>query len=72
MAVYPGNATYCDLYHTATDRFLLRIPLCPRTRLYTLRTPWPSFCHVTTRAGTSTHPSHPPTSPPPQQQQQQQ
>ncbi|CAI7906771.1 unnamed protein product [Closterium sp. NIES-54] len=43
-AIYPGNASYCDLYNTASGRFLLRIPLCPRTRLYTLRTPRPSFC----------------------------
>ncbi|CAI7873297.1 unnamed protein product, partial [Closterium sp. NIES-53] len=58
-AIYPGFANYCDLYQTSSGRFLLRIPLCPRTRLYTLRTPRPSFCHITTRAGTSTGPPHP-------------
>ncbi|CAI7781693.1 unnamed protein product [Closterium sp. NIES-53] len=63
-AIYPGFANYCDLYQTSSDHFLLRIPLCPRTRLYTLRTPRPSFCHVTARAGTSTGP--PPPLPPPQ------
>ncbi|CAI7921936.1 unnamed protein product, partial [Closterium sp. NIES-54] len=63
--IYSGFASYCDLYHTASGRFLLRIPLCPRTRLYTLRTPRPSFCHVTTRAGTSTGPLPPPPPPPP-------
>ncbi|CAI7869091.1 unnamed protein product [Closterium sp. NIES-53] len=63
-AIYPGFANYCDLYQTSSGRFLLRIPLCPRTRLYTLRTPRPSFCHVTTRAVTSTGP--PPPLPPPQ------
>ncbi|CAI7776081.1 unnamed protein product [Closterium sp. NIES-53] len=63
-AIYPGNASYCDLYNTASGRFLLRIPLCPRTRLYTLRTPRPSFCQVTTRAGTSTSPPTPPPTPP--------
>ncbi|CAI7913198.1 unnamed protein product [Closterium sp. NIES-54] len=64
-AIYPGFATYYDLYQTSSGRFLLRIiPLCPRTRLYTLRTPRPSFCHVTTRAGTSTGPP-PPLPPPP-------
>ncbi|CAI7781096.1 unnamed protein product [Closterium sp. NIES-53] len=62
--IYPGFANYCDLYQTSSGRFLLRIPLCPRTRLYTLRTPRPSFCHITTRAGTSTGP--PPPLPPPQ------
>ncbi|CAI7774873.1 unnamed protein product [Closterium sp. NIES-53] len=63
-AIYPGFAHYYDLYQTSSGRFLLRIPLCLRTRLYTLRTPRPSFCHVTTRAGTSTSP--PPPLPPPQ------
>ncbi|CAI7777501.1 unnamed protein product [Closterium sp. NIES-54] len=63
-ALYPGFANYCDLYQTSSGRFLLRIPLCPRTRLYTLSTPRPSFCHITTRAGTSTSP--PPPLPPPQ------
>ncbi|CAI7737377.1 unnamed protein product [Closterium sp. NIES-54] len=63
-AIYPGFANYCDLYQTSSGRFLLRIPLCPRTRLYTLRPPRPSFCHVTTRAGTSTGP--PPPLPPPE------
>ncbi|CAI7890373.1 unnamed protein product [Closterium sp. NIES-54] len=63
-AIYPGFANYCDLYQTSSGRFLLRIPLCPRTRLYTLRTPRPSFCHVTSRAGTSNGP--PPPLPPPQ------
>ncbi|CAI7851533.1 unnamed protein product [Closterium sp. NIES-54] len=65
-AIYLGNASYCDLYNTASGCFLLRIPLCPRTRLYTLRTPRPSFCQVTTRAGTSTGPPPPPPTPPPQ------
>ncbi|CAI7854182.1 unnamed protein product [Closterium sp. NIES-53] len=59
-AIYPGFASYCDLYHTASGRFLMCIPLCPRTRLHTLRTPRPSFYHVTTRAGTSTGPLPPP------------
>ncbi|CAI7744819.1 unnamed protein product [Closterium sp. NIES-53] len=63
IAIYPGFANYCDLYKTSSGRFLLRIPLCPRTRLYTLRTPRPSFCHVTTHVGTSTGP--PPPLPPP-------
>ncbi|CAI7734807.1 unnamed protein product [Closterium sp. NIES-54] len=63
-AIYPGFAHYCDLYQTSSGRFLLRIPLCPRTRLYTLRTPRPSFFHIITRAGTSTGP--PPPLPPPQ------
>ncbi|CAI7811940.1 unnamed protein product [Closterium sp. NIES-54] len=62
--IYPGFANYCDLYQTSSSRFLLPIPLCPRTCHYTLRTPRPSFCHVTTRAGTSTGP--PPPLPPPQ------
>ncbi|CAI7786605.1 unnamed protein product [Closterium sp. NIES-53] len=64
-AIYPGNASYYDLYNTTSGRFLLRIPLCPRTRLYTLRTPRPSFCQVTTRAGASTGPPPPPPTPPP-------
>ncbi|CAI7916236.1 unnamed protein product [Closterium sp. NIES-53] len=63
-AIYPGNASYCDLCNTAFGCFPLRIPLCPRTRLYTLRTPRPSFCQVTTRAGTSTGPLPPPPTPP--------
>ncbi|CAI7742435.1 unnamed protein product [Closterium sp. NIES-53] len=62
--IYPGFVCYCDLYQSSSGRFLLRIPLCPRTHLYTLRTPLPSFCQVTTRAGTSTGP--PPPLPPPQ------
>ncbi|CAI7859755.1 unnamed protein product [Closterium sp. NIES-53] len=62
--IYPGFANYCDLYQTSSGRFVLPIPLCPRTRLYTLRTPHPSFCHVTTRAGTSAGPLPP--LPPPQ------
>ncbi|CAI7802950.1 unnamed protein product [Closterium sp. NIES-54] len=64
--IYPGNASYSDLYNTVSGRFLLRIPLCPCTCLYTLHTPRPSFCQVTTRAGTSTGPPPPPSTPPPQ------
>ncbi|CAI7802838.1 unnamed protein product [Closterium sp. NIES-54] len=61
--VFPGGANYCALYNTATGRLLSRIPLCPRSRLYTLRLPRPPTCQVASPS-LLPPPPLPPTNPP--------